>query len=238
MADYNFKLFHKPGEQHAKPDFLSRHPAYDKGEHNNENTTLLKEYHFREMTVNLETIGEEYCQRIGQGMKNGLEDKLVAVELAKKTKGWRKLPDGVVAVEERNYVPRDEQLRQEIIREHHNDRVVGHPGRYKTQELITRNYWWPMISRDVTSYVDRCEACQRTNVIHEPSHAPLHLHSIPTAPWEKILVDLVGPLPVSNGHDMIMVVMDWLTKAMVAIPTTSTITMDKVARLFQNNVWN
>jgi hypothetical protein len=61
MVDYNFKLFHKLGEQHAKLDFLSRHPAYDKGEHDNENMTLLKEYHFREMTVNLETIGEEYC---------------------------------------------------------------------------------------------------------------------------------------------------------------------------------
>jgi transposase InsO family protein len=35
---------------------------------------------------------------------------------------------------------------------------------------------------------------------------------------------------------MIMVVVDWLAKAMVAILTTSTITMDKVARLFQNNV--
>jgi hypothetical protein len=82
------------------------------------------------------------------------------------------------------------------------------------------------------------EACQRTKVIHEPSHAPLHPHSIPTTPWEKISVDLVGPLPVSNGHDMIVVVVDWLTKAMVAIPTTSTITMDEVARLFQNNVWS
>jgi hypothetical protein len=28
--------------------------------HDNENTTLLEEYYFREMTVNLETIGEEY----------------------------------------------------------------------------------------------------------------------------------------------------------------------------------
>jgi hypothetical protein len=164
-------------------------------------------------------------------MKDGLEDK-VAIELAKKTKGWRRLPDGAVAVEERVYVPRDEQLRQEIIQEHHDDRAAGHLGRYKTQELITRNYWWPMISRDMKSYMDGCEACQRTKVIHEPSHAPLHLHSIPTTPWEKISVDLVGPLPMSNGHDMIMVVVDWLTKAMVSIPTASTITMDEVARLF------
>jgi hypothetical protein len=156
-------------------------------------------------------------------MKNGLEDKLVAIELAKKMKGWRKLPDGAIAIEERIYVPRDEQLRQEIIQEHHDDRAAGYPGRYKTQELITRNYWWPMISRDIKSYVD----------------APLHLHSIPTTPWEKISVDLVGPLPMSNGHNMIMVVVDWLTKAMVAIPTMSTITMDEVARLFWNleSVW-
>jgi hypothetical protein len=171
-------------------------------------------------------------------MKNGLEDKLVATELVKKTKGWRKLPDGAVAIEECIYVPRDEQLRQEIIWEHHNDRAAGHPGRYKTQELITRNYWWPMISRDVKSYVDGCEVCQRTKVIHEPSHAPLHPHSIPMTPWEKISVDLVGPLPMSNRHNMIMVVVDWLTKAMVAILTTSTITTDEVARLFRNDVWS
>jgi hypothetical protein len=54
MADYHFKLYHKPGEQHAKLDFLSRYPAFDKGEHDNENMALPKERHFREMTVNLE----------------------------------------------------------------------------------------------------------------------------------------------------------------------------------------
>jgi hypothetical protein len=86
-------------------------------------------------------------------MRDGLEDKLVATELAKKTKGWRKLPDRAIVIEERIYVPRDKQLRQEIIREHHDDRAAGHLGRYKTQELITRNYWWPMISRVVCGWM-------------------------------------------------------------------------------------
>jgi hypothetical protein len=44
-----------------------------------------------------------------------LEDKLVATKLAKKTKGWRRSPDGAIAIEECVYVPRDKQLRQEII---------------------------------------------------------------------------------------------------------------------------
>jgi hypothetical protein len=73
-------------------------------------------------------------------MRDDLKDKLVVIELARKTKGWRKLPDGVVAIEEHIYIPRDEQLRQEIIWEHHDSRAAGHPGRYKMQELITRNY--------------------------------------------------------------------------------------------------
>jgi hypothetical protein len=171
-------------------------------------------------------------------MKNRLEDSLVATKLVKKMKGWIKLPNGAVAVEEHVYVPRDEQLRQEVIQEHHDSRVAGHLGRYKTQELITRNYWWAMISRDVKSYVGGCKVCQRAKVIHELSHVHLHPYSILMIPWKKVSVDLVGLLPVSNEHDMIMVVVYWLTKAMVAIPTTSMITMDEVARLFQNNVCN
>jgi hypothetical protein len=106
--------------------------------------------------------------------------------------------------------------------------MAGHPGRYKTQELITRNYWWLMISRDVKAYtgIDRCEACKQMKVVHEPMHAPLHPHLIPQAPWEKISVNLIGPLPESNGYDMIMMVVDWLTKTMVAIPTNSNVTTE------------
>src|SRR6266852_2452586 len=37
---------------------------------------------------------------------------------------------------------------------------------------------------------------------------------------------------------MIMVVVDWLTKTLVAMPTTSNVTTDGVAWLFRNNVWN
>jgi hypothetical protein len=80
------------------------------------------------MMVKLEMIREEYQWQICQGMRDGLEDSLVITELVKKTKGWRKLPDRAVAVEEWIYVPRNEQLRQEIIWEHHDSRVVGHPG--------------------------------------------------------------------------------------------------------------
>jgi len=39
------------------------------------------------------------------------------------------------------YVLKDEELRVEVIQLHHDVLVVGHGGRWKTVELVTRNYW-------------------------------------------------------------------------------------------------
>jgi len=40
-------------------------------------------------------------------------------------------------------------------------------------------------------------------------------------PWERIPVDLIGPLPESNGYDAIMVIVDYFTKIEIFIPLQS-----------------
>jgi len=60
----------------------------------------------------------------------------------------------------RIYVP-ERELRREIIQLHHNTPVGGHGGRWKTTELIARNYWWSRVMKEVGRYVDGCNACQR-----------------------------------------------------------------------------
>jgi len=37
--------------------------------------------------------------------------------------------------------------------------VAGHGGRWKITELVTRNYWWSGITKDVGKYVDGCDMC-------------------------------------------------------------------------------
>jgi len=68
--------------------------------------------------------------------------------------------DSVVLKKGRIYMPEGE-LREEIIRLHHDTPVRGHGGRWKTMELVTRNYWWPGVTKEVGRYVDGCDACQR-----------------------------------------------------------------------------
>ena len=42
------------------------------------------------------------------------------------------------------YVPRDPQLCHDIVHAHHDSIVMGHPGWWKTLELVSHNYWWPV----------------------------------------------------------------------------------------------
>jgi len=51
---------------------------------------------------------------------------------------------------------KDEELRAEIIQWHHDILAAGHGGKWKTVELITRNYWWPGVTRGVGRYVEGC----------------------------------------------------------------------------------
>ena len=57
------------------------------------------------------------------------------------------------------YVPKDEEVKAEIIWLHHNMLVAEHGRRWKTTELVTRNYWWPGVTRNVGRYVEEYNMC-------------------------------------------------------------------------------
>jgi len=61
---------------------------------------------------------------------------------------WRE-ENGVMYKEGKVYVPKDKKLRAEIIRLHHDTLIGGHGGQWKTVELVTRNFWWPGITKEV-----------------------------------------------------------------------------------------
>jgi len=72
---------------------------------------------------------------------------------------WREV-DNIMYKERKVYVPKDEKLRAEIIRLHHDMLIGGHGGQWKMVELVTRNFWWPGVTKEVKRYVEGCNACQ------------------------------------------------------------------------------
>jgi len=48
--------------------------------------------------------------------------------------------------------------------------MEGHGGQWKTIELVTRNFWWPEVTREVKQYMEGCDACQHNkNPTEQPA---------------------------------------------------------------------
>jgi len=62
-------------------------------------------------------------------------------------------------------------------------------------------------------------------------------NSIPEKPWTHISADFITKLPLTQGYDSILVVVDRLTKMVHFIPTIEKTSAEGLARLFRDNVW-
>jgi len=149
---------------------------------------------------------------------------------------WKEI-DGIMYKERKVYVPKDEKLRAEIIRLHHDTLLGGHRGQWKTVELVTRKFWWPGVTKEVKQYVEGCDFCQRNKNYTEQLAGKLMPNSIPEKPWSHISADFITKLLLAQEYDSILVVVDRLAKMVHFIPTTEKISAEGLARLFRDNMW-
>ena len=96
---------------------------------------------------------------------------------------------------------------------------TAHPGAASTSENIRRIYWWPDINKDITDYVRSCETCATTKPNLHPRVPPVQVTDTPSAPFEKLGVDLIGPFdPSTRGNRFALVVHCHLSKFTQAEP--------------------
>src|SRR3981189_3316999 len=93
------------------------------------------------------------------------------------------------------------------------------------------------MSQLVTNYIGSCLKCRQTKSIHHKPFGPLRFLPIGEQPWDSISMDFIEGLPLSDGHDMILVIVDRLTKMALFIPTFSDIDSAEVAMLFLRYVF-
>jgi len=65
----------------------------------------------------------------------------------------------------------------------------------------------------------------------------LHPLEIPNGPWQDISIDMIGPLPNSNGKDAILVIVDRFTKMIRLKATTMSISSEGIAKIYRDEIW-
>jgi len=103
-------------------------------------------------------------------------------------------------------------------------------------ELVTRNYWWPGVIKEVGRYVDGCDACQRYKNQSEALAGKLMPNAIPEKPWSHISVDFITKLLLAQGYNAILVVCNRFSKMAHFITTTERTSVEGLARLFRDQV--
>ena len=114
------------------------------------------------MMLERRTMTEE-SDIIKKIQKNNTREKEILQVLEKKNGlAWEE--DEVAYMEGRIYVPNNKNLREEILKEHHDPTDIGHSGQYRMLELIKRTYWWPELKEDIKKYMQGCLKCQQNKI--------------------------------------------------------------------------
>ena len=93
----------------------------------------------------------------------------------------------------------------------HDVPMAGHLGRDRTLARLRRRFWWPGIAKDVAEHCQTCAECQR--MARRGPRAPLVPMPIIGEPFERIAMDIVGPLPrTASGKRFILVISDYATR--------------------------
>ena len=109
-------------------------------------------------------------------------------------------------------------LRQVVLHQLHDLRLVGHLGIQRTIARVRRRYYWPGLSLDVSRWCASCPECAGRKGKPPPRRAPLTQK--PTgAPFDRIAMDILDThRPAAHGYRYILVISDYFSKYSDAFP--------------------
>ncbi len=208
---FDLDLSYRPRKSSVKPDLLSRHADHRGGtEEDNDNVVLLKPEFFQNRIASafvnpplLKTILTEQSKDADVKTWRSLSagDAKTAMFA-----GWNEDERGLVTLEGKVYVPA--ACRAEAVRQCHDSPIAGHPGQWRTLELVRRNFRWKGMAAYVGRYVRSCDLCQRTKTFPAKPQSELTPNEVLVHPWQVISTDLITQLPDSQGYDSVLVVVD------------------------------
>jgi len=129
-------------------------------------------------------------------------------------------------------------LRPKLLYISHDIPAAGHLGQRKTRARLLQHFYWPTVERDIKEYCRTCDRCQRLGKGPVPSKAPLQSLPLVDEPFKRLIIDIVGPLPVckESGNRFVLTVLDACTHYPEAVPLKQHTAKDVALALM--SVWS
>ena len=97
----------------------------------------------------------------------------------------------------RPYVP--VELRPQVVTALH---AMDHLGEKATLTRVSGEYYWPSLKKDVENYVKKCNICCKIKTGKKLVNTGQF--QVPDRRFSHVMVDIVGPLPSSQGYKYLL----------------------------------
>ncbi|UYV76853.1 hypothetical protein LAZ67_14002205 [Cordylochernes scorpioides] len=122
------------------------------------------------------------------------------------------------------------KFRMMVFRNFHE---LSHPGIKATTKQLTSRFIWPNMNKDIRKWAQACVNCQKCKVsIHTKSE--IGKYQEVDERFSVVHIDLIGPLPPSNGNIYCLTCIDRHTSWMEVVPLPD-MKSETVARAFYEN---
>lgn len=234
LNEFNFIIKYRKGAQQGKPDALSRRADYELGSKHCTSPPVLRPKHFHHLNSMLidssmsdttfmlqeATKIDPFCIAIIQNIDN---EKYI-------------FKNNILFINDKIYVP-DGACRLHIVQSRHDAKAAGHFAFRKTLDLVSRDFSWGGITAYIKHYIESCDVCNRSKKDRHKPYGMLAPLPISSQPWSSVSMDFIVKLPISNGHDSIMVVVCRTTKQVHFIACSESIDASGVADLYMTHIF-
>ncbi|GMJ10271.1 hypothetical protein HRI_004696300 [Hibiscus trionum] len=222
MLGYDYEVVYRKGNTNIVADALSRKPV-------NEGVELMA----------ISSVDTGVMARVKNSWSN--DDKLQKIitdlqggSLKHHKYSW---DEEILRRKGKILVGQDESLRKDLMNYFHCSPIGGHSGADVTVRRLSSIFFWKGLRKNVKSLVRECGVCQRNKGDLSHPRGLLQPLPIPDKVWTSISMDFVEGLPKSRGNDVILVVVDRLSKYGHFIPLSHPYTAKDVARIFLENIF-
>ena len=234
MAQYNYKIEHRPGKKHHNADALSRNPltvpVTDQLVETNTvdscDRTWLNGWMAADMQLKQEAdpnLRQILLWKQNQANQPPQQDVRGPSKATKSLWAqWNRLQleNGVLyrhwetengrGIWLQLVLPRS--LVPDVLSALHDAPSAGHLGVTKTVERVRERSSWYSLQHDVEDWCRQCEKCSKRRSPHITARAPL-VSSCPGYLFERMALDIIGPIQeTESGNKYILVVGDYFTK--------------------------